>query len=106
VFSYITKSKFLQNTMQTPKSRNLYLLNYLEDQHSKRSRYDIDRDLLEVGYSPGELDLAWNNLKNPQPAGKFNRQFVTYLLIVLVVLIIVTIVILASLSVIGTLSRF
>ncbi len=46
-------------------SRPDYLFETIEQQHQKRNRYEIDLDLLKVGYNPRDIDATWQKLLQP-----------------------------------------
>jgi hypothetical protein len=44
---------------------NPWLISYITQQRQSQSRYEIDSYLLEVGYDPVEIELAWQRVKQP-----------------------------------------
>jgi hypothetical protein len=41
---------------------NPWLVSYLVQHHPTKSRYEIDKYLIEAGYSPKEIEIAWQRL--------------------------------------------
>ena len=44
---------------------NPWLTSYIAQYRDKKSRYEIDKFLIESGYNPAEIELAWNPPDNP-----------------------------------------
>ena len=55
---------------------NPWLTSYIAQYRDKKSRYEIDKFLIESGYNPAEIELAWNPPDNtpinPIPKTKKN----------------------------------
>ncbi len=53
------------NVAQSQPSINPWLKNYISQDQSSKSRYEIDRFLIEAGYEPNQIEKAWELLLNP-----------------------------------------
>lgn len=57
---------------QTPSSLNPWLLSYVLQRHKSRSRYEIDRYLIEAGYNPTQIEVTWQTVLS----GSYQQELV------------------------------
>lgn len=76
----------MQNNSQ--QNLNPWLLSYVTQQHQKQSRYEIDKYLIEAGYSPGEIELVWKNLSQQNAAERSVLDWLYWTLILIILIVI------------------
>lgn len=60
---------------QASQSSNFWLEDYIKQNYQKKSRYDIDKYLLEAGFDGAEIEAVWKNLAQTNRASEPVKRF-------------------------------